>query len=167
MSKYFLAVILVLFYLFFSHNSLAEDGPHVKFSFVEFFPEPTLRAGSYFEVVFRLKNDGNKPINPYAEVAVSGEIVKIVEDKQKTDGSQTSMVDQSFETKEEVVLRLLDKKYKLYNLWPGEISSKLWFYIGILPEGSYTMRIYISALDRVRGKTISSETYEMGIFVKA
>jgi hypothetical protein len=167
MRKYFIGSILVLCGLFFSQNSYTEDGPHVKFFFVEFFPEPTLQAGSYFEVVFRLKNDGNKPINPYAEVAVAGEIVKMVENKQKIDASQQSMVDKSFETQEEVVLRLLDKKYKLYNLWPGEISSKLWFYIGILPEGAYTMRLYISALDRVRGKSISSETYETGIFVKA
>ena len=121
-----------------------EHGGRISLNFVEFYP-PEVRADVPFEIIFKLANTGTQPATPYAEVTLSGEVLN-------EKGAQ--------------VLKPVDKKYNIYNFWPGDRSGKQRYYIGPLPSGEYKLRVDVNAFIRVKNVVVSNETFEMTIIVK-
>ncbi len=121
----------------------SEGNSRVSVDFEEFIPSE-LQQGVPFELIFKLKNTGDEPITPYAEVTIYGKVYN-------GDGDS--------------VLRVLDKKFRIYNFWPGDQSARQRLYIGSLEKGSYTLRLNINTYNRVKGMNVSQETLEMPLDV--
>ncbi len=138
----FFGFIAVFLCLFLTRISYAE----VSLEIVNFYPEEDIRQNVPFEIVFRISNTGEEAINPFAEVTLSGEVY--------TDDGES-------------VLRLVDKKYRVYNLWPGETSGKLWFYVGALErKGIYKLKLRVNAYNLIKNKNLSNKKLEIPIYVK-
>jgi len=142
--KWFLgAAVFVTFFV--PHSWVFADAAKVQIQFVEFFPAKDLKEGAAFEIVFVLTNTGGEPINPYAEVTLYGSVLN---------------------QKNEQVFKLVDAKYRVYNLWPGDHSARERFYIGALPKGDYKLNVHASAFDRGKNRVISEDVFEMPFTVQ-
>ncbi len=130
-----LTIFAALLILGSSLNSFGEDVRKASFVLVEFYPSQ-LQAMVPIEAIFYIKNTGNAPITPYAEVTISGRVVTL---------------------KGEEILRLVDKKYNIHNLWPSEATSKQRLYIGSVPAGSYNLELTINTFNKVRNENLSTE----------
>ncbi len=133
-------IILILAGLAFANGSA-----RISFIFEGFYPVEKPKQGIPFEIVFRLKNSGDSPINPFADVSISGGI---------------------YDTKGDLVFRVTDRQYRIYNLWPQGQSPKQLFYIGNLTKGSYVIKLNIYAYNRIKGISISQEIFELNIDVE-
>ena len=130
-----LTIFAALLFLGSSLTVFGEDVRKASFVLVEFYPAK-LQSMVPIEAIFVIKNTGNAPINPYAEVTLSGRVVTLKGDE---------------------VLRIVDKKYYVHNLWPGETTGKQRLYIGSVPSGEYTLELTVNAYNKVRGQNLSTE----------
>jgi len=142
--KTIMMVSLIVVSLFLACNVYCDEPAKITLQFIEFFPVNNLQNEVPFEIIFKLKNTGGTPINPYAEVTLSGQVV---------------------DKKGEAVFRVVDKKYRVYNFWPGDQSGRLRFYVGSLTPGAYTIKLNINTFDRGKGVNISNEPFTMPITV--
>ncbi|MDD5439938.1 MAG: hypothetical protein PHS37_07115 [Candidatus Omnitrophica bacterium] len=143
MIQWFLNVILFIA-LVIPTGCFAETPAKVNIVFLEFYPTNDLKAGAAFEIVFNLKNTGGQPVNPYAEVTLYGDV---------------------YNEKGVSVLRILDKKYRIYNFWPGDEGGRQRLYIGALPKGKYSIRLNVSSFDRGKGVVLSEEKFELPVTI--
>ena len=143
MKMIVLCIIVCMLSVGLGDIALSDSGANVDVEFIEFIPS-RLSAGVPFEFIFRCRNTGNEPINPFAEVTLSGGV---------------------YDSDDKQILNAQDKKYRLYNFFPGDKSGRLRFYIGSLQKGSYMLKLNINAYSRTKQVNISNSTYSMPITV--
>lgn len=121
-------------------------GDNFKVSIVEVgLVPPVLQDNVPFEINFKFKNTGDKAIAPFGEVTISG---------------------QAYDSRGNPVLRIIDKKYRVYNFWPDDTSGKQRFYIGSLKKGAYTIKLVINTYDRTKVSNICQDAFELPVEVK-
>ena len=126
-------------------TTIAEESAEISAFFIEFYPAARLQSEVPFEVIFKLRNTGEKPVNPYAEVTLSGSV---------------------YNEKDEAILRVTDKRYRAYNLWPGDETGRLRLYIGALKNGIYSLKIDVNAFNRGSNMNISNKPFELTLFIE-
>jgi len=136
--------IVIIFSICITHIFAYADGGKVSLIFVQFYPEK-LSPSVSFEVYFVLRNTGSKAITPSAEVTVSGEVL---------------------DQKENIVYRIIDKRYFIYNFWPGDSSGKQRIYIGALKKGMFKLRLHVNAYNRAKSSNVSTETFDIDLNVE-
>lgn len=140
----FLFCILSTLFIFYRAPQ-AQAAAKVSLVLLEFDPEELL-AGAPFEIVFRLKNTGDEPITPFAEVTISGYIY----DREGVEA-----------------LRVIEKQFKVYNFWPDAQSGRHRMLIGpVAQAGIYTMDLNINVYNRVKNNNVYQGSFKWILDVK-
>lgn len=143
MAKKIAYVVFLLLILSYCRITQCEGPYKVVLEFLEFSTK-TVQAGVPFEIIYKFRNAGAEPINPFAQMTLYGNVV---------------------DEKGNPVLRILDKQLNIYNLWPGEAGGAQRIYIGVLPKGKFTIKLHVNAYSKVKNKNLSNELFEKKIDV--